>query len=71
MRGVGWRVKGLWIWTGKASRTTGCGREKNSACQLALHGSRKLVEMVNFCRRLAYVSRRVKFFSRWRLRALS
>ena len=26
--GVGWRVKGLWIWTGKASRKTGCGREK-------------------------------------------
>ena len=68
--GVAWRVKGLWMWTGKALRKTGCGREKNSACQLAFHGSRKSVEMF-FCRRLAYVSRRVKFFSRWRLRALS
>ena len=47
------------------------GAEKISACQLALHGSRELVDLVYFCRRLAYVSRRVKFFSRWRLRALS
>ena len=53
-------------------KDSGCGREKKiSACQLVLHGSRELVEMVYFYRRLAYVSRRVRFFSRWRLRALS
>ena len=46
-------------------------RKKSCACQLAFHGSRELVDMVYFCRRLAYVSRQVKFFSRWRLRALS
>ena len=35
-------------------------QKKISACQLALHGSRELVDMIYFCRRLAYISRRAK-----------